>query len=1227
MKESLSRQLLLADQALGAGRLTEAEALCQDVLSASPHCIDALMMGCGLAARRGDGKLAMARIRRAVGVAPERADCHNTLGQMFAAMGQPEQALAAFEVAAAIAPDFAEARYNHGLALRRLDRDAEAVAPLETAASLRPDWADAHFALGNTLLALGDGEGAADRYHATLTLRPGVAEAWNNLGLALGSLDRLDAAADCFGRAVSIKPNYPEALNNLGNALKRAGRLREAVSAFVRCLQYRPEHPETLYNLGGVQHALNDMAAARRSYSQAVACRPDFAMAHNNLGVVLKSQGDWDAALDHYRKAHSLDPENPETCNNLGNVLEKLDHLETAVAFCRKAVALRPDFAEAHNNLGVALNGAGDVLQGDRYFRRAVALRPDFTEARFNHAVARLLLGDFAEGWQAYESRFDRAEWTHIHPYRYSQPRWQGASFAGRRLYIHDEQGFGDTIQFVRYLPRVKALGGTVVFETRKPLIALLEGIDGVDELVVRPGIAEPAAPCDLVVPLMSLPGIFATDAATIPAAIPYLAAKAQRTAAWRTIVEGPGLRVGLVWAGSPNHEQDRRRSCPLEIFACLADLPGVRLWGLQQGPAADAANAVGFLAANLGERFDDFADTAGAIETMDLVISVDTAVAHLAGAMGKPVWVLLPHAPDWRWGLSGSDTPWYPTMTLFRQDLPGDWAGVMVKVAEALTQRLGGPGRPRPSPRSATALRDRFHQAARLHHGGRVDAAERQCLEILEECPDHTDTLNLSAILAQARGATDHAMGFINRAVAAAPENPQLHRNRGRMLMGSGDHGGAAKAFQQALGLTPGDVGTSLDLARALSADAQFEAAASVCRRLIAMKPTDAVALNLLGTVLGKIGREDEAMTLFDRALTCDPTSAEAWTNRGTLLHAQGRLKSAVAAFDRALDIQPGCADARFNRAQVKLLTGDFPNGWRGYEARFDKPAWRRRCPDLSSHRRWQGESLEGGRLVVFDEQGLGDTLQFVRYLPLAKARCERVVLHCAAGLVPLLRGINGVDEVLPVESGGSPLAPGDRYVHLLSLPGIFGTTETTIPRQVPYIFSDPSRVTAWRRRMPGEGLRVGLVWAGNPGHANDGRRSCRLEALSPVLGVPGIRWFGFQKGAGSDQMAGLPRSRQFANIGNDFNDFADTAAAVENLDLVITVDTAVAHLAGAMGRTTWVMLPAVPDWRWLLDRDDSPWYPSLRLFRQQAGEGWDAVAVRLAEALETSAGQMREE
>jgi tetratricopeptide (TPR) repeat protein len=328
------------------------------------------------------------------------------------------------------------------------------------------------------------------------------------------------------------------------------------------------------------------------------------------------------------------------------------------------------------------------------WYQKAVQIKPDYAEAQFNLATVYLLTGNFQEGWKAYEWRFKRRAWKQTYPYQYDKPRWSGEAFAGRRLYVHSEQGFGDTFQFVRYLPRVKARGGTVIFETRKALIGLFKNRPEIDELIVFSTDRQPAAEFDLYVPLASLPGIFSTTLEHLPATVPYIFADRGKSARWKERLNTGGIKVGLVWAGT---NTDPRRACALKWLKSLSDMAGVHLYGLQKGIAAEQIEAEGLPQGmqmiNLGQEFEDFTDTAAVIENLDLVISIDTSVAHLAGAMGKPVWVMLPYVADWRWFLNRDDSPWYPTMRLFRQSEPGNWQSVGQRIAAELKKYISKHG------------------------------------------------------------------------------------------------------------------------------------------------------------------------------------------------------------------------------------------------------------------------------------------------------------------------------------------------------------------------------------------------------------------------------------------------------------------------------------------------------------------------------------------------------
>jgi hypothetical protein len=447
-----------------------------------------------------------------------------------------------------------------------------------------------------------------------------------------------------------------------------------------------------------------DEAAA--CWRRALELNPDYVDALNNLGNVLRERGQLDQAVVCYRRALGLNPDSPTTYYNFGTALSDQGLLADAVGCYRRALALRPDYPDALNNLGFALKRQRALDEAAACYRRALELKPDFAECRLNLAVLQLLRGEFARGWPAYESRWPAGK---VAARRFCQPPWDGRPLEGRTILLHAEQGFGDTIQFIRYAPLVEQCGARVIVECQKPLVRLLAAWPQLEQVVPQ---GEPLPPFDVHAPLLSLPGIFHTSLETIPAQTPYFFATPDLIEHWRAELstcpktpcgagvppaqaagtaapQGRARKIGIVWHGDPRQENNRARSIPLGCFESLAGLHGVQLVSLQKGPGLEQLqNAAGrFPIEEAGSRLDDFMDTAAAIMNLDLVIACDTAVAHLAGALGALVWVALCYVPDWRWLLDRSDSPWYPTMRLFRQEQPGDWAGVFEEIRAALTR------------------------------------------------------------------------------------------------------------------------------------------------------------------------------------------------------------------------------------------------------------------------------------------------------------------------------------------------------------------------------------------------------------------------------------------------------------------------------------------------------------------------------------------------------------
>jgi hypothetical protein len=375
----------------------------------------------------------------------------------------------------------------------------------------------------------------------------------------------------------------------------------------------------------------------------------------------------------------------PEALNNLGGALMETGRPDEAIGQYQRAIELRSELPELHNNLGKAFRAAGRVSDAIAAHERALFLKPDNADAHWNRGLMLLLSGQFEPGWDEYEWRWLVPEFKS--PRRnFRQPLWTGQPLRGRRILLHAEQGFGDTIQFARYAPLVAQAGGRVILECPPELLRLLRTLGGVEQLVAA---GQPLPEFDLHCPLLSLPRAFRTTAQTVPNVIPYLQADPAIAANWKSRLQLPTdrLRVGLVWAGSSANPNDRNRSLSLEALAPLADCQNVAFYNLQSGPASADAGRGRFTFMNPPPQFVDFADSAGLIANLDLIITVDTAMAHLAGAIAAPVWTLVPFAPDWRWLLDRQDSPWYPTMRLFRQPEIGNWKAVVRQLAADLSQ------------------------------------------------------------------------------------------------------------------------------------------------------------------------------------------------------------------------------------------------------------------------------------------------------------------------------------------------------------------------------------------------------------------------------------------------------------------------------------------------------------------------------------------------------------
>ncbi len=899
-------------------------------------------------------------------------------------------------------------------------------------------------------------------------------------GTAMYNAGDFHGAEAAFRDALMDSPDTPEILNSLGAALEQAGQEGEAVSLFRRAIELSPAFLQAECNLANCLYKMKIFDEAAKIFLHILENSPDDPQANFGFAVTRYAQGYPEESVDAYDRF----------------------------------LKFFPDHFQALHNRCSALNESGRYQEAYCAYETLLAQYPDSETTRNNFGLLKLLLGDFS-GFSDYESRFQALEG--VYRRHITVPEWCGDHYQGKTLLIHAEQGIGDIIQIARFLPQVAKLGGTLVLEIPEAVAPLMKNIPGVSKIITRD---EQIQHLDLQLSAMSLFRALGIKADSIPSSQSYLYAEPDLVRQWQLKL-GNCLspKIGLAWRGNPSHINDARRSCPAAIFLRVAQgVTSMQFFSLQLQPTPEEKLLLEQMnIIDLTADLDNFADTAALIHNLDLVICVDTAVAHLAGALGKQVWTVLPFVPDWRWLLDRNDSPWYSSMRLFRQYQLRDWVTILSEAADSLVKKF-------------------------KHSGSLTDSNVTDPLPATQTIDDYLQNANTCHL----SGAFQEALDLYNNALAQGLECGALHHNRGNTLLA--------------------------------------------------------------------MGRFDEAIEAYHHALQLMPTYSESHVTIASALLELGRAEDALASCDAALEIAPDNAEAHWNRALILLLLGQFHEGWQEHEWRWQK----RGFTSPSRHNDiplWNGTPLAGKTILLHAEQGFGDAIQFIRYAKLIAIQGANIIIECHPPLVPLFNIIADIRSVVPFDA---PLPFCDCQAPLLSLPWLMGTTLDSIPADCPYLTVPTGRRSIWQDLVATHpGLKVGIAWAGSNVHRNDRLRSLPLALLEPLLGLEGITFFSLQIGDAGHQLKQSPLSAKVLDLCNNINDFGDTAALIEQLDLIITVDTAVAHLAGSLAKPVWLMLPFAPDWRWMLHREDSLWYPTMRLFRQDNDCSWQPVVENIRTVL----------
>lgn len=782
---------------------------------------------------------------------------------------------------------------------------------------------------GNTEIALSQLMGAIEA-------DPGVAAYHSSRATICRRLGRLDDAEAGYRASLALQPDQVHIHNDFAVLLQERGRLDEAEERFRAALAIQPDFAEGQCNLGNLLADLGRREEAETWIKAAIGLRPDLPEAHNNLGNVLRELGRSSEAVAACREAIRLRPSYASAYSNLANALRDLDCLEEAEAAYRTALRIDPRYAVGHNNLATVLLETGRLDEAITEYRAAVALKPDYADAHNNLGIALLLDGDFTEGWRETEWRWRTKKNARLEQ-RFTQPLWDGEATGDKVILLYAEQGFGDTVQFCRYIPRIAARH-RIAFEAQAPLVPLLASLSGIEYIVAQ---GDPLPEFDLRCPLLSVPRILGTTLENIPDETPYLKVDESRAIKWRERVAGlPGVKVGVVWAGNPDMAADGRRSISLAQLAPLGAVSGISFISLQKsGPTAEAAAPpTGLVLHDWTTELTDFGDTAALIDALDLVIGVDTAVVHVAGALGKPVWLLNRYDSCWRWLRDREESPWYPTLRQFRQDTPGNWKGVVAQAAAALTTHV------LTAASKNVEIPVTIEMALQHHRSGRWSDAERAYQILLQRDPANADSQHLLGVLAFQRGEHARALNLIQLALQQRPTEGRYHGNLGLALKALGRRDEAEQAFRSAIALNPEQPEVLSNLGNLLNGDGRIADAERSYREALRLNPKFAVARDRLGELLLRSGRPVEAALQWEALVGLQPLDVSLRKKLSSLMRSLDRIGDAVLHLREALRLADEDAALRVDLGNL------LKEGGRAAEAEAEYRRTLEQCPNMPS-------------------------------------------------------------------------------------------------------------------------------------------------------------------------------------------------------------------------------------------------------------------------------------
>ena len=982
--------------------------------------------------------------------------------------------------------------------------------------------------------------------------------------------------------------------------------------------------------------SLGDFNKAEEHCLLALECEPLFPEALNALGEIQYAQNAHpDIFLESFRKASELSPGLVNPIVNIGNYYWRQGDVGGAIVYYNKAIEASPSSYEGFYNYGRALQQQGRLDEAINLYSQALSLKEGHVDSLWNTSICYLLKGDYSRGWNLYDYRLRLASGSALHA-EPALPLWRGERESiqvEQGILLVSEQGLGDTIQFCRYAKLLEDQGLNVRLCVQPQL----------HSLIVASGLnSSPILPKDcsiyrdgLWLPLLSLPGILGVSPDNVISSAPYVKPLKSHVFKWKKLLDVEVKPVvGIHWQGNhvleATNESFQGRSIPLESFRPLLKYNDIKLLSLQKGYGSEQRLSCSFAGQFVGcqELIDqtwDFLETAAIIENCDLVITSDSAVAHLSGALGKTTWLLLKHIPEWRWGLHSDHTFWYPSVRIFRQHHAGDWGGLLEYVADELKKYLAVS---RQMSRILTCKTPSTYGNSLLHYKRKIEDRVRRLGE------SFWSWVEAEGDASQVGQAPNHSLPSMQRfkpghlEVRSLAPSCQRRLESLQSLLASAGTSSANDGSSHDLSGYRYDF-LSLGLGRAFLRRECVDDALGYFRLALKLGAKKSVALSYLALCWQLKGSLSRAQGMYKAATRHGRLSPDMLCNYGCLLQEVGDFSAAIEAYQQSIRGNPSLADAHFNLSTALLTIGDYGRGWPEYEWRLSRASNKLLLADPQIPRWDPNDDLVGKTLLVMGEQGYGDIFNFWRYIELLGRSVADLVVCLPKNLHDLIRssgfegGLCSPDEVDSVAC--------DAWVPLGSLPALFSVSPRDSKYDCHYIKPAAEKLRFWRDlRSQQDAPLVAICWQGRPEAERFvlRGRSMELELFSPLTRVEAISLLSLQKFSGADQLERCSFRSRFVDWQGQFDRvsaFSDVAAAMAACDLIITVDTYVAHLAGAMGLPVWLLLHKVPDWRWGLDGESSFWYPSVRLFRQRERGNWAELMERVASCLQAFVASLR--